>query len=464
MHRSKLIERLWLPAAIFILYLAAIAFRPLMPVDETRYMTVAWEMFLHHGWFQPLTLNFEPYHHKPPLLFWLINLSWSIFGVSRWAGLIPIALSSLASVYLAGTLGKMLFPAFEKDKHRISLIMISCAPFLMYSTLVMFDITLMAFVLLSLINLIKYSRTLRLHYAALMGLFLGLAVLTKGPVAYLYVMYPVLLAPLWMKTEFPKPTKWGAGCLLALVISAITVLCWLIPVVIQSDNNFAFWLIWNQTAGRVTGNFDDAHIRPITFYLPLLPLMIMPWIIFPSFWRSIERFKLKTFDDEGPRFLYCWLLPVFISFCLISGKQPHYLVPLLPGTVFILAFALRETATKSLAITATLVITIFVSGQAIASRSYLQPYDQKPIADYVQSHPQNDWAFVRNYHGEIGFLSRLEKPITNLDDIQDLPKWFSKHPNGKAVIKFTDQEEVKNYQSILEQDYRGRRAGIFTKG
>ncbi len=87
-------SELWAFAAIVILYLAAVLFRPLLPIDETRYMTVAWEMRLHEGWLSPLTLNFEPYHHKPPLLFWLINVFWSFFGVSRWAGLIPIVIAT----------------------------------------------------------------------------------------------------------------------------------------------------------------------------------------------------------------------------------------------------------------------------------------------------------------------------------------------------------------------------------
>ena len=86
----------WLPvAAVFVLlYLSAILFRPALPIDETRYLTVAWEMHLRGDFFGPLTLNFEPYHQKPPLLFWLINLSWAIFGASRWAAEIPVLVAS----------------------------------------------------------------------------------------------------------------------------------------------------------------------------------------------------------------------------------------------------------------------------------------------------------------------------------------------------------------------------------
>jgi len=72
--------------------------RPLFPVDETRYLTVAWEMFSNHNWILP-TLNGIPYHHKPPVLFWLINLMWGIFGVSQSAAMWCRTLPALPPYY-----------------------------------------------------------------------------------------------------------------------------------------------------------------------------------------------------------------------------------------------------------------------------------------------------------------------------------------------------------------------------
>ena len=48
--------------------LAYILLRPLLPVDETRYLTVAWEMWTSGSYIVP-HLNGEPFSHKPPLLF-----------------------------------------------------------------------------------------------------------------------------------------------------------------------------------------------------------------------------------------------------------------------------------------------------------------------------------------------------------------------------------------------------------
>src|SRR6218665_1598985 len=49
--------------------LLALCVRGPLPVDETRYLAVAWEMWDRGSFLLPL-LNGEPYAHKPPLLFW----------------------------------------------------------------------------------------------------------------------------------------------------------------------------------------------------------------------------------------------------------------------------------------------------------------------------------------------------------------------------------------------------------
>ena len=54
---------LWL-----LLILTSLVTRGFLPVDETRYVSVAWEMWLRHDFLVP-HLNGAVYSHKPPLLF-----------------------------------------------------------------------------------------------------------------------------------------------------------------------------------------------------------------------------------------------------------------------------------------------------------------------------------------------------------------------------------------------------------
>jgi 4-amino-4-deoxy-L-arabinose transferase-like glycosyltransferase len=450
----------WVPATLLLLFLAAVLFRPLIPIDETRYMTVAWEMFLHRGWFEPLTMNFEPYHHKPPLLFWLINLSWAVFGISRWAALVPVFVAALGCVYLTSLLGRSLFPGILHNQQRPWLIMIGSVPFLVYGTLVMFDVMLCVFVLLSLTGTVLYARSRLTRHALFTGVFLGLGVLTKGPVAYLYVLPPLLLAPVWQK-DFDRTVSWYAGCLLIVAVSLLPILGWLIPVLKTSSNDFAFWLIWNQTAGRITGNFDAAHSRPMYFYLPILPMFFMPWLFLPAFWQGLRELKGRMERDEGTRFLLVWLLPVIFGFSLISGKQPHYLVPVLPGVVILTALFLERVETRTLARLCSLVLAGFIGLEAIASQTLFIPYDLGPVAEIIRKNPDRDLVFARNYKGEVGFLAKLEKPVDDRPR-RELKQWFKQHPAGLAIIRYDDAQDVKDFRMIVSTPHRGKRLGVFS--
>ena len=458
MLTSPKIQTLFVPASLFALFLAAIVFRPLMPIDETRYMTVAWEMWLRGDWFAPLTVNFEPYHHKPPLLFWLINSSWSIFGVSRWAGLVPVALVSLSFIYLTKILGKKLFRDLETKFDILPVLVIGSVPFIIYSTLTMFDITLGTLVLLALLALLSYAENRKPVFILALALAIGMGVLTKGPVAWLYVIFPVLLAPLWMS----KPQNWLSwyvGCALAFILSTIPVLLWLIPVLKATNPDFAFSLVWEQTAGRITGNMENSHARPLYFYLPLLPLLFLPWFFFPSFWKGAKNLKEAANNSMGLRFITCWIIPVVISFSFISGKQPHYLVPLLPGALILTAYLLQENARKLLTVSA-IVVFFALAGQGVASKTVFPKYNLQPLADYIAEHQETDWAFVRKYQGELTFLGRLRHPMAD-EQQYTLKAWFKDHPDGMAVIRYSRPEEISGLETMMTMPYRGKNIGIF---
>src|SRR5436189_5686933 len=99
-RRWSLVVVLLLPAAI--LY-PTLGFHLLEP-DEGRYAQIPKEMLARDSWVVP-TLQGEPYLDKPPLMYWLVALSYSLFGVSaQSARLVPAVCVHLTilAVYLLG--------------------------------------------------------------------------------------------------------------------------------------------------------------------------------------------------------------------------------------------------------------------------------------------------------------------------------------------------------------------------
>ncbi|MCW8835025.1 MAG: hypothetical protein OQJ99_01505, partial [Rhodospirillales bacterium] len=147
----------WQPILWTMLWIALIvvseAFRPLMPVDETRYLTVAWEMWQRGDFLVP-HLNGEPYSHKPPLLFWSMHLGWALFGVNEWWPQMVAPLFGLGSLFLTAALSRRLWP----DRPDIALIspllLIGSAYWALFTTLTMFDMLVAACTLIALIGVV----------------------------------------------------------------------------------------------------------------------------------------------------------------------------------------------------------------------------------------------------------------------------------------------------------------------
>ncbi len=95
---------LWLLAV-----LAALFARSPWPLDETRTLAIAWEMWSSGGAPVP-RLNGASYTDQAPLLFWLINLGWRLFGVNEWWPRVLPALFGLTSMFLASRLATRLWP------------------------------------------------------------------------------------------------------------------------------------------------------------------------------------------------------------------------------------------------------------------------------------------------------------------------------------------------------------------
>jgi hypothetical protein len=68
--------------------------------------------------------------------------------------------------------------------------------------------------------------------------------------------------------------------------------------------------------------------------------MLLPWLIWPRAWRMLAGMRPLWRTDEGVRFCAVWIVVPFVVFSLISGKQPHYLLPLIPGAMLLIARAI----------------------------------------------------------------------------------------------------------------------------
>ncbi|OLE11602.1 MAG: hypothetical protein AUG52_06240 [Verrucomicrobia bacterium 13_1_20CM_3_54_17] len=90
-----------------LLHVATIGSGDLYSQTEGQYAGAAREMVETHHWLLP-TNNGAPRLQKPPLLYWLIIISFKLFGVNAAAARLPVALAVVASTALIFLIGEKL--------------------------------------------------------------------------------------------------------------------------------------------------------------------------------------------------------------------------------------------------------------------------------------------------------------------------------------------------------------------
>lgn len=341
---------------------AAILWRPLLPIDETRYITVAWEMWQSGNFWVP-TLNGELYSHKPPFYFWLMNIGWAVFGVSEtWARLVA-PLFGLATLALTAKLAHALWPETSetlraKRAAMAPLMLLSGLYWTIFSTMTMFDLIVTFAALVAILGTVKAWKgfaTGNGFWAGVLlaGIGIGIGGLAKGPAILVHTLPLALAAPLWgpvfidpQNGALAKPNwgKWYGGVLASVLLGVAITLAWAIPAAWIGGEEYRNAIFIKQSADRMVKSF--AHRRPFYWFALVVPLMVLPWTLWPRLWRgerSIEGHQtgLRGFwANGGVRILLIWSGASFLIFSAISGKQPHYLLPIFPALALFAAYLL----------------------------------------------------------------------------------------------------------------------------
>ena len=472
-----MLGKLWpILICVAVVLAALVAMRPLLPIDETRYLSVAWEMWL-SGDPVHLTKNGEMYTHKTPLLFAMINLVWLVTGVSEFAARLVGPACAVAMVAGTAMLARRLWPAQELGI-RAALILSGFPVFLIYGSATMFDALLALGVLGGIAALWRIGQG-RGGWIGL-GLALAFGVYAKGPVILVHLMPVLLTMPYWAPNP-PKPGQIAKGFAASLLVAFALIALWLVPTLITATPEFRTELLWTQSAARVAGGM--AHDRPIWFLAALLPLLLFPWGWSIRLWAGFQ----GTWSDPAIKLCTIWAASTLILFSLISGKQAHYLLPAYPAMALLFAQASTRAKSGSLAWLALLLIaagagtiglgllpatgdflqlaphwplTVFavlcvilsaliwrlprIPGHLlagvglalgihgiIATTGLYATYDGQSFANTLAAHEGDGLAVINaEYHAEINFLARLTTNVALTPDLPSLTTWAETHPNG----------------------------------
>lgn len=492
---------LWSLLLAVMLTAVVVISRPILPVDETRYLSVAWEAH-QRGDYLVSHLNGDPYSHKPPLLFWLINAVWAVTGVCELAGRLVAPTSGLLCLVLTSVITRKLWPHNKLLIQIAPVVHVSLMLWIIFCPLTMFDTLLTCCTMCSLLGVLYASEGPPLRGWLLAGFAMGLGILTKGPVILVHVLPAAVLAPWWSDQVRSRVVRWYSGLFGAILLAAVIGLAWAIPSASAGGEKYSNELLFGQTAGRMVNSF--AHRQPFWWYLPWLPLCLMPWISFGAVWRGI---RLTEFD-RGMRFLVCCAGGSLLILSLVSGKQIYYALPMIPACAMILARVMTSVDSVSrrdlsfivpgtigmaflpvvfnsvpeltrtrltgvlensyaiplglcggllllpawkkvsqliLAVATSSVVFIAIVVWGI-SGSLWDGFDLKPIARFT-AQCSRPVAWLGDYHGQLNFIGGIPS-IKETLNAEALEQWLKEQPTGAVIVRLSESNPV--WQNLRE--------------
>ncbi len=305
---------------------------PLMGINEGRRALTALEMVRNGNWLIP-TMNGHIYIDKPPLLYWLMAISAKVFqSTAEWVLRLPAALAALA---ICGMLFRSTKKYLGQDIAILAILILATSlSFTGSAHRAEIEIILTFFCFAANLFFLDYYISGKNFSLWLSYLCIGLAILTKGPVALLFFIPPLVVFGLVK----PSGRTWRGllfwpGWLLMLLVGG----SWYIAIWFSEAGPLLRQVIEIDIVGKSLGGLSDS--KPFYRYFVNLLGIFAPWILLPIF-RSK---KIKTlFNNPAATYFALQTLIPLVIMSLIASKHNKYILPLFPALAICLAIYLRD--------------------------------------------------------------------------------------------------------------------------
>jgi 4-amino-4-deoxy-L-arabinose transferase-like glycosyltransferase len=346
-HRSPLASLLTAPFVIAILAVCLFVGLPavgLIGPDEPRYAWIAQHMAASGDWLTP-KLYGQPWFEKPILYYWSAAVAFKFLHSSEWAARLPSAFAGLIAALAMAAL------AFWRYGRRTAL-----AVLLIFPTTVgviafaraagpdMLFTAALALALFSAVSILEKRGAFPVDPLRrrpsdnldllLLGVWLAIATLAKGPVALILAGGSVLL---W--AILTRNLRHAIRMLhpLAILSFAVIALPWYILCARANPSFFHVFIIEHNLQRYLTPVFE--HRQPLWFFVPIILLGFLPWsaLLFGATFDGLRIFRDGSWRTSTGLFIACWATFPFIFFSFSQSKLPEYILPVFPPLAVLLA-------------------------------------------------------------------------------------------------------------------------------
>ncbi len=318
-------------AFLFVVLLIQSGSWGLTESSEARYAEIGREMAVNTDFINPSLLGIIHYH-KPPVTYAITAIGYKLFGINEFGARFFLSVALILQILLVFKISHIWF----KDKRvavASALIYFSFPLVLIAARNLTTDAFLTTFIIWATYLWLQFKLNGRKTRLYLFYFVLGLACLTKGPVAFLPVALFILTYKIVNREKPSLSVHTVPGLFLMLGISA----SWFIVLILKKPELWDYF-IQEQIIDRSVNAETFHRDKPFWYYLVLLPLLSLPWII-PTLITTVK--KRPQFFDKETKISGYTALAILISFSLFSSKLILYILPVLPflalfcGSIFV---------------------------------------------------------------------------------------------------------------------------------
>jgi 4-amino-4-deoxy-L-arabinose transferase-like glycosyltransferase len=358
-----------------LIFLGCIVSPPALMDDMDATQAQIARTMLDSGDWVTARINGVIYLEKPPLKYWLIAISFRVFGVRDWAARIPTALSAVLLCWVTALFGTWAFDA--RAGTYAGLCLATCIGLFLFTRVLIPDVMLtlaITVALWSLVRALNEAESRPGRWAMLMWAALGTGLLLKGLIA---IVFPVTASALYLaitRQLFLRKTWTRIHPLTGMALLLAVALPWHALATIRNPPYFDFtmhsergsyhgffWFYFiNEHLLRYLGRRypRDYNTVPRLYFWLFHLIWLFPWSVYLP---AVAKLDFKPADRAGRTRLLalCWIgfILLFFSF---STTQEYYSMPCYPALALLIGCALASDGrllaygTRAAAIIATL--------------------------------------------------------------------------------------------------------------
>jgi 4-amino-4-deoxy-L-arabinose transferase-like glycosyltransferase len=308
--------------------------------DEAFYAESAREMVLTGDWLTP-HYNFEPRFQKPVLYYWLTAATYLVTGATEFGARLWAALAALGLVLVTAACGRRWYD--ETTGLLAGAIVATNFGYFSIGRMALPDLPLTFCITLaiwaSLVSTLEQERSPR-RFVLVAGLALGLGFLMKGPVG---VIIPLLVIIPVLVIERRSIGVTPIDLVLGLIVFIAVSVPWYFLMWLEHGHAYLqSFFVGDNFERFATDRFNDP--RPWWFYLPVVAGGLLPWTPLALTWLGPITQFIRRRRDVGTvdLRLILWAALPLLFYTISVGKQPRYVLPVLPPLALLLAASIVE--------------------------------------------------------------------------------------------------------------------------